>query len=310
MSGITVITVSMILGATVVALPVAPPPPGVMAPSSQLRGVSAPAGAPAPSAAGPLVDERGARGHFYYADSCDDCVYKGAQCGCGATVEYLACLTKHCHNANHSKFAAKCAAVATNCSSELDIVCSGPDSHCKGKYNQLSSGGIGLTLDLNGMEDDAFCGPQGKCKGILHMKAHIHNPPAQPMVPVLPVAAAPGPAPAPSSAPALAAATAFAQPIFLECGIPNVPDAESDSNNQTHWALCRAPLVGDSAGCDLPIFPTLDASGNGKEAYCVLTEGTEGNPPKRVTQPAWHLIANTHKKDPVEKSSKAWHGLW
>lgn len=289
MIAITALAVQLL---AVCALPPLPPPgvlapgvnpPGVQSPAN-LRGVSAPAPSPAAAAAAPaatpFVDERGERGHFYYADSCDDCVYKGAQCGCQAAVEYFACLTKHCHAANHSKFAAKCAAVATNCSSELDITCAGPDSQCVGKYNQLPSGGIGLSLDLDGVDDDAFCGPHGKCIGNVHMKVNVHNaPPAA----AAPAAAAPAPAPGPAAA----------QGLFIECGLPAVSDNRSNVDNQTHWTLCRAPVVANKAACDLPMISHLEA-GEGKEAYCVLTEGTVGNPPKRLTEPAWHLISNTH----------------
>lgn len=309
---LTLVAVQMLAAASLPVFPVAGPP-GVLAPGTQLRGVyalsSAPAPAPAPAQ---FVDERGPRGHFYYSDSCDDCVYKGSQCGCDASMEYFACLTKHCHDANHSKFAAKCTAVATNCSTEIDVMCAGPDSHCKAKYHQLPTGTIGLSLDLNGIQDDAFCGPHGKCTGTLHLKANIHNPPPQQMVPVLSWAfgqPVPAPAPAPAPGPGPAPGPAVAQPVFLECGIPAVEDLDiakvwPDVGNQTHWTLCRAPLVGDKAACDLPMFPTLKASQT-KEAYCVLTEGTEGNPPKRLTEPVWHSITNTH-----DSAAGRWHLLW
>jgi len=300
MSAITILVAQIL---AISALPVHVPPPGVLAPP-QLRGGSAPAAAPSPSnvTTGPFVDERGPRGHFYYAGSCEDCVYKGAQCGCQAAVEYFACLTKHCHSADHSKFAAKCAEVSTSCSTELDIACRGPDSSCKGKYNQLPSGGLGLTLDLDGVEDDAFCGPFGKCMGSVHMKAHIHNPTPQPTVPALAGMTA---APAPAPAGGISSPANITQPVFLECGLPIVPNADVD--NQTHWTLCRAQVMGDEAGCDLPMFPNLKA-GEGKEAYCVLTEGTLGNPPKRLTQPAWHLISNTH--DTVPNTTTKDGGFW
>jgi len=302
MSAIAILAVQIL---AVASLPVHVPPPGVLqaAPRS-LRGDSAASAAPGPcnDTAGPFVDERGARGHFYYAESCEDCMYKGAQCGCEAAVEYFACLTKHCHSADHSKFAAKCAEVSTSCSTELDIACRGPDTQCKGKYNQLPSGGIGLTLDLDGVDDDAFCGPFGKCTGVVHMKANIYNPPLQPKSHVLAGMVA-APAPAPAGAPSSVNIT---HPVSLECGLPTVPNADVD--NQTHWTLCRALVMGDKAGCDLPLFPSLKA-GEGKEAYCVLTEGTLGNPPKRLTQPAWHLISNTHDKVPTTTTT-TYGGFW
>lgn len=285
----------------VASLPVHVPPPGVLEPSRQLRGGSAPSPASIPSnlTTAPFLGERGPSGHFYYADSCEDCVYKGAQCGCEAAVELFACLTKFCHSANHSKFGATCAEVSTSCSTELDIACRGPDTQCKGKYNQLPAGGIGLTLDLDNVDDDAFCGPFGKCTGVVHMKANVFYPPPQPHVPVS------GPAPGPAGGPVTArlggpAPAPAGAPISLECGLPVVPNADVD--NQTHWTLCRAPVIADKAGCDLPMFASLQA-GEGKEAYCVLTEGTFGNPPKRLTQPAWHLISNTYQKAHTPQSN-------
>lgn len=236
-------------------------------------------------------------------------MYKEAHCGCEAAVELFACLTKHCYSANHSGFAAKCAEVSTSCSTELDIACLGPDTECKGKYNQLPSGGVGLTLDLDSSDDDAFCGPSSKCTGIVHMKAHIFYPPSQPKPPVLGgMVAAPASAPAgapmgaPSGAPTPANIT---HPVSLECGLPIVANADVD--NQAHWTLCRSPVIGDKAGCDLLMLSSLKA-GEGKEAYCVLTEGTIGNPPKRLTQPAWHLISNTYDKVPSTTTTGA--GWW
>jgi len=177
----------------VAALPVKSAPPGVVAPANNnLRGsdaaapeypvtgaAGAVAAAPAPAAASrttetPLVDERGARGHFYYSDACEDCFYKATQCGCQPAVEYFACLTKHCHSSNGTRFNKKCTDLGNQCSSELDIDCRGPKTVCESKFNQLPTGGMGLTLEPEGMLDDAFCGPSGVCIGEIHMKANVH----------------------------------------------------------------------------------------------------------------------------------------
>jgi len=279
---------------------------GVVA-TSGLRG-SAPAAASNAYAPASRMDERIERGHFYHSDSCDDCVFKAAQCGCTPAVEYFACLTKHCYSANRTRFTNKCSDLATRCSSELDIGCHGPKTICKSKFNQLPSGGIGLTLDLEGVEDDAFCGPFGKCIGKIHMKAIIHNAPTTlALAPVFVAGPVPAPAPALAVAPAPAPSPAAPAPlaatqaaVMLECGLPNVSNADID--NSAHWILCRAPVVGNKAACDLPMFPTLAAS-KGKKAYCVLIEGATVNSPKRLTQPAWHLISNVHENSPKKKSA-------
>lgn len=279
----------------VAAVPVKPFPPNVIA--AQLRGppVSPLGAAPSPSvpsapSAPAFVDERGERGHFLYADACEDCFYKGAQCGCSPAMEYFACLTKHCHSANGTKFKEKCGNLKNRCKADLEIHCYGPDSVCTGKHNQLPTGGIGFTLDLDSLGNDAFCGPHGKCIGTLHMKVNIHN--AQQQPPELPVPATASGAPAPVAAAApFPAPPASASLAWLECGLPKVPNASID--NQAQWNLCRAQVTGDKAGCDLPVFSTLQASED-KEAYCVLTEGGEGNPPKRLTAPAWFVVSNSH----------------
>lgn len=324
--------------AAVAAVPVSVPPPVVLsaAPTSSLRGGPAPA---------PYEDERGPRGHFYYSDGCEDCVYKANQCGCEPAMEYLACATKHCSSSTDSEFAAKCAAVATNCSAELEINCDGAKTSCKSKYNQLPEGGIGLSLDLSVVDDDAYCGSKGACLGTVHMKAYVHNTPgsatapppapaaattvAAPATPGIPpaihsfsplspvsgngslptatfvdaattapvfhvAASAAGPAPAPAGAD---------NGVFLECGMPKVPLPVVD--NQTHWTLCRAPVVNGVAGCDLPMVSVLKPSAT-IEAYCLLTDGTQGNPPKRLTQPAWHAITNVHDNSTVEEKTDSW----
>lgn len=250
------------------------------------------------------VDERGERGHFYYADACDDCYYKhiAGQCGCKPAVEYFACLTTHCHGGNSSRFNDKCMDLSGKCSSELTIECRGPDTFCEGKFSQLPSGGMGLTLDLEGMNDDAFCGPNGKCLGEIHMKVNVHA--AQtvfqvsaPSAPAPATAAAPAAPLVPAAPPAPAAAPAG---TWVECGLPNKADAKFE--NAADWITCRAAVVDGKAACDVPMFATLEASKD-KASYCVLTEGTAGNPPKRLTAPAWYHIGNAHDKSVGEPTA-------
>lgn len=287
-------------------------PPGVVAPANNLRGSDAAPGkptpasdsaapefpvagsgnavvaaAPAPASAPtkpPFVDERGDRGHFYYSDECEDCFYKAPQCGCKPAVEYFACLTAHCHSSNGTRFNEKCSALSNQCGSELDIDCKGPQTVCESKFNQLPTGGIGLTLDLENTHDDAFCGPTGVCIGDMHMKANIH-------MGLQDNASAAG---APAAAPPAA--------TWLECGRPKV--SKADVNNNSQWDLCRAEVavVGEAltAACDLPNTWTLDVAKD-KKVYCLLTEGPSGSPPKRLTSPAWHYISNAHE----DKQKKA-----
>merc|ERR1719393_66503 len=89
---------------------------------------------PPPEEKSTETDDRGERGHFYYSDGCEDCVYKAEQCGCQPAVEYLACVTKHCHKAEDAQFQEKCSALATKCGGDLDLKCDAKDTKCYSKW--------------------------------------------------------------------------------------------------------------------------------------------------------------------------------
>lgn len=200
------------------------------------------------------------RGHFYYAKSCDDCVYKGTECGCEPVLEYFACRTKFCHPSNASAFADDCAAMSSKCYFDLDLRCRGEHTDCASKFHQKPTGGLGLKMDV--VEDDAFCGPYGKCLGHLRLKVQVVNRP-KPPPPPLPTLVLPGPAPAPTPAaapspgPAVSAApatpTAVAAPIWVECGLPAVDKPEMDKTED--WVTCQTEAKEgcDEAACDLAL---------------------------------------------------------
>lgn len=259
--------------------------------SVNLRGIG-PAPGPAPAT---IVDDRGERGHFYYADECEDCYYKFSQCGCKPSMEYFACLAKHCYSSNRTRFADKCAKHGNDCFDELDIDCRGPDTVCEGKFHQLPMGGLGLSLDLNDATKDAFCGPFGKCIGEIHMKASIHN--ARKLLGAVAIVGAPSPSVfSPAPGPAASAPALAVKPVWLECGLPKVSKASVDKKED--WVICQAEAQGDTAACDIPMFPKLKASRE-KRAYCVLTDGPNG---ERLTQPAFQDISNIHDK--IKKQKK------
>jgi len=67
--------------------------------------------------------------------------------------------------------------LAGTCASELDIVgCTSETTTCEGKYHQLNDGVIGLTLNTSGLADEAYCGPNGKCTGELHIFTAVYRP--------------------------------------------------------------------------------------------------------------------------------------
>jgi len=261
------------------------------------------------SVADELTDE-----HLYFAKECKDCVYKGDQCGCQPTVEYFACVTKHCHPAKDPAFADKCSARKNACGSELDIECLGEKTFCKSKFHQLAIGGLGLTVDVN--ENDAFCGPFGKCLGHLGMSAKIIRRAKEASAPKvsLPkvvnfvagpapaVAGAPAPGPAPASAPTFAVTPPApkappAPPIWFECGLPKVD--KPDINKKEDWTTSQAEAKDDKAQLKLSLPKTWIKAAEGRKVYCLLKDGKDG---KRLTQPAWSAVTNVHAK--VEKKEE------
>lgn len=276
---------------TAVSLPTKSAAPNGVISAVSLRGNSpAPAPvSPAAPAAGEYKqnmteDGRGPRGHFYYAESCEDCFYKSAFCGCKPAMEYFACLTNHCHAADASKFADKCAALESSCFADVDIECMGPKTVCTSKFNQLPFGGLGLSVILDDAEDKAYCGPFGKCIGKFRMKATIHR-----SVPYGSKAAA---APSPANAPA---------PVWLECGIPKKSVAEPAFEDKEDWITCQAQATGDVVGCDLPMRSGAALKAEQSEkGYCVLTDGQGG---KQLTSPTWVVITNSHEKTAATKAA-------
>jgi len=265
-----------------------------------LEAAGSPAAAASPAAADSkatnksVVDDRGARGHFYYSDSCNDCFYKGAQCGCQPALEYFACLTKHCHKADRNAFADKCTALGSKCFEDLDIDCRGPDTICTSKFHQLPVGGVGLTVEV--AETDAFCGPFGKCIGHIRMQGKIINAP-KPAKQQVAKAASPAPAPVAASSPEAAEPSSG---LWLECGLPKV--AKPDINTEEDWTICRTEAEGDTAECELSLPSKWLKAEQAKKVYCVLKDAEDG---KRLTEPAWQAIFNVHDKDDAKKKPKA-----
>lgn len=118
------------------------------------------------------------RGHFYYAKQCSDCYYRHNQCGCEPALELMACLTKFCYEPNTAAFAETCANLSNKCYDQMELKCHNGHTYCKSKWNQLPVGGLGLTVKVN--EDDAYCGPSGKCLGNLLFTTKIVNLPHPP----------------------------------------------------------------------------------------------------------------------------------
>jgi len=242
-----------------------------------------------------------------YAVGCQKCFYHGAQCGCQPAMDYLACLTAHCYPSNQTEFATMCSALQSHCQSELAIDCRGAETVCQGKYNQLSSGGLGLSWDPAAAFENAFCGPFGQCIGEINMHVNIHN--SMPMVMPKTTPKAP-PEDKTAYLPceegvvdfkATSAQTGFLPKtdlrewheqsrLWLECGLPIHATAKID--NREDWVICTSEVRGNTASCNVGLKRL--AAQEAIEGYCVLTDKSG----ERLTQPLWRNVRNTHEKLP------------
>lgn len=168
-------------------------------------------------------------------------------------------------------------------------------------------------MDLNHTEDDAYCGPFGKCIGKIHMKVNVHNFPklTKTVEPVAPLglmapapaavtAAAPAPAAAGPSPAAMAPNYETAADVWLECGLPKVSHADADVRRPENFITCEAKVEGLTAACDIPMDISLKAAKD-TNGYCLLKEKSTG---KRLTQPAYTKISNDHEKPEKEVVAK------
>jgi len=81
----------------------------------------------------------------------------------------------NCGN-NTNQFKTSCGNVAAECGADLDIGCSGSHATCEGKFNQAKDGLIGLTMDFDGIQSEAYCGPTGRCAGTVQASVKVHKP--------------------------------------------------------------------------------------------------------------------------------------
>lgn len=159
------------------------------------------------------------------------------QCSCGASLDYLKCVTGKCDTGECNAcadgyFEEQCTGLSTTCAAELEFVC-GSTTTCEGKFHQDDHNVIGLTLDTDHLADDAYCGPWGKCLGTLHIAAAFHRAPVG---------------------------------TWLSC---LVDDAAAKSS------ACTVEIKGPSAMCTMPMVEKLavDAQVKGR---CWITNGEDG----------------------------------
>lgn len=159
------------------------------------------------------------------------------QCHCGASLDYLKCITEVCNDGkcgscSGSYFKDQCMAISTMCGAELDFACA-ETSTCQGKFHQDDFDVIGLKLDTASIADDVYCGSSGKCLGQLHIATEIHR-------------GQPG--------------------NRLNCLLE---DKTSKSS------ACQVELTGSSAVCTMPMVPDLPVNTKIK-GHCWLADDFDG----------------------------------
>jgi len=103
-------------------------------------------------------------------------------CTCGGALAYLDCISHTCAKkecdctSNAKTFKNSCLHIAGECADDLHFDCSGEQAACEGKFNQAENGIIGLTMDFDKIESDAFCGPTGRCTGSVKAAVKVHKP--------------------------------------------------------------------------------------------------------------------------------------
>lgn len=196
------------------------------------------------------------------------------QCTCDRSLEYLKCIEKRCGSGDcicpASPFQAECYTLSSTCDAELRLSgCDQSLTSCAGRFHQATDGVTGLTLDTSHLNDEALCGPFGRCTGELRLLASAHR--------QLPGA-------------------------FLECVLPA---SAGQAHAKAELVHCARALSDDGIGeCNLPMIARLDPEQqvNGR---CYLTDG-DGGP--KLTKDAWFVVRNRYREDMAGTTSKKTNG--
>lgn len=184
------------------------------------------------------------------------------QCTCDRSLQYLKCIEKRCQtrdcNCPASPFLDQCNVLAGTCGAELRLSgCDQSLTTCAGRFHQASHGVIGFTLDKAHLDDQAYCGPFGRCTGELRVIAKAHRQP-------------PG--------------------SFLECVLPAVA---GQAHRKAELVHCAHELSAEGvAECSLPMIAQLEPSQE-VSGRCYLTNG-DG---MKFTKDAWFVVRNRYGED-------------
>jgi hypothetical protein len=154
----------------------------------------------------------------------------------------------------------------------LDISCTPEQALCDGKFYQLSSSLTGLSIDLEKLDQDAHCGPTGKCAGEIDVQVAIYN---------------------------------FKKGTILECFLEEAPKSKSKHT-------CSSKVSGDYANCTLPMPKELPAGDKLEGWCRLVDTSSDSNSTKavveatRLTHDAPFYIYNHHKAiEPPKKFAEA-----
>lgn len=185
------------------------------------------------------------------------------QCTCDRSLQYLKCVEKRCASGDcscpASPYREECGALSDTCNAELRLDgCDRSLTTCAGRFHQASDGVIGFTLDDSHLDDQAYCGPFGRCTGELRVITSARRQP-------------PG--------------------AFLECVLPAAVGQDHQKGELVHCAheLSEAGV----AECGLPMVAQLDPSQE-VSGRCYLTDGDGG---AKLTKDAWFVVRNRYSED-------------
>jgi len=216
-------------------------------------------GAPSPApAAGPEASPAAAP-----AGPCE-CGFQDF-CTCESALAHLNCISKTCASGEcdcpSTQWSQSCGKMASICKTALDISCTPTDALCDGRFYQLSSGVVGLSIeDYNKLDENAHCGPTGKCTGHVDVKVAVHN---------------------------------SEEGMEMNCFLEQAPGSV-----QKHF--CAANVSNSQAKCTLQM-PSELAAGGKLEGFCRLIDPLDdGKTAHRLTNDAPFYISNHHRPVEVE----------
>jgi len=245
----------------------------------------------------------------------------------------------NCGN-NTVQFSTSCGHMASECKEDLDVDCSGSHATCEGKYNQAKNGIIGLTMEFEKIEGEAYCGPTGRCAGEVKAAVKVHKPAAG-------VRLSCALEPRQGHTLVLEQSRSFRKPeeeddrkiekAFAKAGKMKSEDEkdekekskvvkkekaskkakeeeeeESEIGNQEHFGItglsahekglltCSAKVESDEASCKMEMPPRLKPEGD-IEGLCRLVEDATN---EIITKDAWFVIKNAYNAPKAEAKPK------